>query len=111
MIVSIESFVAYTIGIVVFFMGMRLNHRFAVLRNYNIPEPVSGGLTAAFFLTALYFAFGIELNFSMDTRDRLLVYFFTAIGLNARLSDLIAGGRPMAILLLLRSPLSSCRMS
>ena len=36
-----------------------------------------------------------------ETRDRLLVYFFTAIGLNARISDLVRGGKPLAILLVL----------
>ena len=99
--VTVESFVAYTIGIVVFFLGMRLNRRFAVLRAYNIPEPVTGGLTAALVTLALYAGFGIELSFDLQTRDRLLVYFFTAIGLNARFSDLLSGGRPLMTLLVL----------
>ncbi len=99
--VNVESFLAYTIGIVVFFMGMRLNRRFAVLRAYNIPEPVTGGLTAALVALLLYSVFGIELNYDLATRDTLLVYFFTAIGINARFSDLIAGGRPLGILLVL----------
>ena len=100
-IVTVESFFAYTIGIVVFFVGMRLNRCVAFLRDYNIPEPVTGGLAAALVTLLLYSAFGIELNFELETRDRLLVYFFTAIGLNARFSDLLAGGRPLATLLVL----------
>ena len=100
-VVSLDSFLAYTIGIVVFFVGMRLNRRFAILRNYNIPEPVTGGLVAALVSFALYGFFNIELTYDLETRDRLLVYFFTAIGLNARFSDLIAGGRPLMILLCL----------
>ncbi len=99
--VNVESFLAYTIGIVVFFVGMRLNRRVAFLRAYNIPEPVTGGLAAALVTLALYAGFGIELNYDLETRDRLLVYFFTAIGLNARFSDLISGGRPLGILLVL----------
>ena len=99
--VTVESFVAYTIGIVVFFVGMRLNRRVAVLRAYNIPEPVTGGLAAALVTLILYAGFGIELTFDLQTRDRLLVYFFTAIGLNARFSDLLAGGRPLVTLLVL----------
>lgn len=39
----IDGFLAYTIGIVVFFIGMNVNRRVAVLRDYNIPEPVTGG--------------------------------------------------------------------
>lgn len=99
--VNLESFLAYTIGIVVFFLGMHLNRRFALLRSYNIPEPVTGGMVAAIVALILYVGLDIEITYDLETRDRLLVYFFTAIGLNARLSDLIAGGRPLMILLVL----------
>ncbi len=99
--VNVESFLAYTIGIVVFFIGMRLNKRVSFLRAYNIPEPVTGGLAAALVALLLYAGFSIELNYDLATRDTLLVYFFTAIGLNARFSDLVSGGRPLAILLVL----------
>ena len=44
---TIDSFLAYTIGIIVYFVGVNLNRRFELLRSYNIPEPVSGGLVAA----------------------------------------------------------------
>ena len=99
--VNLESFLAYTVGILVFFIGMRLNRRFAILRAYNIPEPVTGGLAAALVALLLYVGFNVEITYDLETRDRLLVYFFTAIGLNARFSDLVAGGRPLAILLAL----------
>ena len=98
---TVDSFLAYTIGILVFFVGVHLNKRVAVLRDYNIPEPVTGGLIAALIVFFFYLIFGIEISYELETRDRLLVYFFTAIGLNARLSDLISGGRPLIILLAL----------
>lgn len=99
--IQIDSFVAYTLGIVVYFIGVHLNRKVAVLRAYNIPEPVSGGLVAALVTLALYVLANVEVSFELDTRDRLLVYFFTAIGLNARISDLIRGGKPLAIMLVL----------
>jgi len=99
--ITVDGFLAYTTGIVVYFVGMHLNRRVALLRAYNIPEPVSGGLIAAIITLSLYAGFGVELEFELETRDVLLVYFFTAIGLNARFSDLLAGGRPLAILLVL----------
>lgn len=37
----------------------------------------------------------------MTTRDRLLVIFFATVGINARLSDLAAGGRVLGILCLI----------
>ena len=78
-----------------------LNDRFRVLRQFNIPEPVTGGLLAALVALGLYLIFGFELNFQLDARDFLLVLFFAGIGLNARLSDLIAGGKPLLLLLAL----------
>jgi ESS family glutamate:Na+ symporter len=46
-----------------------------------------------------YVGLGIEIGFSLDARDLLLLYFFTGIGLNAKLDDLISGGRPFLVLL------------
>jgi ESS family glutamate:Na+ symporter len=41
----------------------------------------------------------LEITFDLDVRDMLLLYFFTGIGLNVRLSHLFRGGRPFFILL------------
>ena len=97
--ILVEDFLAYTIGIVVYFVGMKLNERVHFLRAFNIPEPVTGGIIAALTALALFGVTGIELEYELETRDQLLVYFFTAIGLNARIADLRAGGRPLLILL------------
>ena len=98
-VVFVEDFLAYTIGIVVYFVGTKLNERVQFLRAFNIPEPVTGGILAALAALALFMITGAELEYELETRDRLLVYFFTAIGLNARIADLRAGGRPLLILL------------
>jgi len=100
-VLVVPDFLAYTIGIVVYFIGMRLNEHVPFLRSYNIPEPVTGGILAAIGALAIFAVSGVELQYELDTRDRLLVYFFTAIGLNARFSDLLAGGKPLLILLVL----------
>ncbi len=99
--IVVPNFLAYTISIIVFFVGVHVNKRITVLRAYNIPEPVTGSLLAAAAVYAAYLISGIEVTYELETRYRLLVYFFTAIGVNARLSDLIAGGRPLLILLVL----------
>ena len=39
-----KNFLAITIGILVLFIGKRLNDVIPVLRNFSIPEPVTGGL-------------------------------------------------------------------
>jgi len=98
---TVAEFLSYTIGIMVFLFGSHINKRISFLRNFNIPEPVTGGLLAAIIVFFVFLATGTEITFELETRDRLLVYFFTAIGLNARFSDLIVGGRPLLILLAL----------
>ncbi len=95
----VRPFLAVTAGILVLFIGKWLNQRVALLREYNIPEPVTGGLLFSVAFAVLYLASGIKLAFELTARDVLLVYFFVTIGLNAQFSDLKKGGRPLLILL------------
>lgn len=103
--ILIESFQALTLGIVVFFVGRLLTQRVALLRNYNIPEPVSGGMLFACITLVIYLFTRLEVTFDLIARDALLIYFFTIVGLNARFADLFAGGRLLAILLVLTATL------
>jgi ESS family glutamate:Na+ symporter len=96
---SIGPFLAFTFGIIVLFLGKRLNDAFGFLREFSIPEPVTGGLLVSVLLGVLYFAADVAVEFDLQARDLLLVYFFTTIGINASLSDLKAGGKPLVILL------------
>ncbi|AEF05668.1 sodium/glutamate symporter [Alteromonas naphthalenivorans] len=96
-----DNFLTFTIAILVFFIGVHTNRRIQFLRKYNIPEPVTGGLIAALVSYFIYITFHTEITYQLDTRDTLLVYFFTGIGLNAKLSDLIKGGKPLLIMLAL----------
>jgi ESS family glutamate:Na+ symporter len=98
-VVLVRAFLAVTVGILVLFAGKAINQRVGPLRNYNIPEPVTGGLLVAISLWMVYLATGYRVTFELTARDVLLVYFFTTIGLNARVSDLKAGGRPLVLLL------------
>ena len=100
-LVELDSFVAYTIGIIVYFVGLRMTGRIEFLRSYNIPEPVTGGILASLVALLVFAVFDIEVKYDLHIRDVLLVYFFTTIGINARISDLVAGGKPLLILLLL----------
>ena len=46
-VLHVRPFLSVTTGIVVLFVGKALNQRFALLREYNIPEPVTAGLLFA----------------------------------------------------------------
>lgn len=97
----IPEFLTVTLGFAVFLLGARLNARVEILRRFNIPEPVTGGLLASLVVLAVYLLAGRAIEFEMASRDFFLVLFFAGIGLNARLSDLIAGGKTLVILLVL----------
>jgi ESS family glutamate:Na+ symporter len=97
--IHVPGLLTFTIAILVFFAGAGLNGLIEPLRRWNIPEPVTGGLLAAVATLLAYVVLGVEISFTLDARDMLLLYFFTGIGLNARLGDLISGGRPLVILL------------
>jgi len=99
--IEVSGFLTFTISILVFFAGMGLNRAIAPLRRWNIPEAVTGGLIAAVATFAIHRAFDLSVTFDLDARDTLLLYFFTGIGLNARASDLLSGGRPLILLLAL----------
>ena len=98
-VLHIKPFLSVTAGIVALFVGKAINARLDFLRNNNIPDPVTGGLLFALVFTVLYFAAGIEADFELTARDVLLVYFFTTIGLNARIADISKGGKPLLMLL------------
>ena len=98
-ILHVQSFLAVTVGIIVLFVGKRLNARVGFLREFSIPEPVTGGLLFSILFGLLFAASGIAVDFELRARDVLLVYFFTTIGINASARDLLAGGKPLLILL------------
>ncbi len=97
----IKSFLAVTTGIIVLFIGKRLNEKVAFLQNFSIPEPVTGGLLFSIILGIVYAVSGVAVEYDLAARDFLLVYFFTTIGINASLKDLISGGKPLVILLVI----------
>ncbi len=97
--IEINAFIALTVGFVVFFVGRYLTQKLHFLDDYNIPEPVSGGIAVALSTWALYAFFAREISFDLSARDALLVYFFTTVGLNARFVDLVRGGIPLLLML------------
>ncbi|MFN7677849.1 MAG: sodium/glutamate symporter [Cyanobacteriota bacterium] len=97
--IQIASFLTVTLGILVLFLGKTLNQHVRFLRDFTIPEPVSGGLFVALVIAILHAAFGLDISFGMRARDLLLVYFFTTVGMNASFADLRRGGRSLLVLL------------
>lgn len=86
------------LAILVLFVGRYVNRHVPFLRNYSVPEPVTGGLIASVLLTLAGVFAGAELAFDLSARDTLLVVFFTTVGLSARIGLLMAGGMTLVIL-------------
>ena len=86
------------IAILVLFLGKYLNNKFNILRKYNIPEPVTGGLVASLFFGLLYLLFNLDIIFDTRYRDILLIVFFTAIGLSTEVKSIIKGGKVLLII-------------
>ena len=91
------------LAILTLFLGKFLNSRIGVLRTYNIPEPVTGGVLASIVFALLYSVSGEAASFDLSNRDMLLVVFFTTVGLNAKFATLLAGGKPLVILIVCAS--------
>ncbi len=98
----VGGFVAFTLAIVLLFVGKSTVDRSAILRRYSIPDSVIGGFLAATLVSVLYFGLGYQVSFEIEqVRDVLLLYFFAGIGLRARVRDLVSGGVPLLILVVL----------
>ncbi len=86
-------------AILVLFLGKYLTRKLAVLREYNIPEPVTGGVLISVLMGIVFYIFDFQFVFNMEGRDTFLIIFFTSIGLSSRLATLMAGGRSLLIML------------
>ena len=96
---EVPSITTFNLAILVLFLGKFLNSRFSILRQYNIPEPVTSGLLVCLFTWVVFLVSGVQITFDLKARDILLVFFFAGIGLNSDVRSLLQGGLPLLILL------------
>ncbi|MDR6914516.1 ESS family glutamate:Na+ symporter [Pseudomonas sp. 3296] len=83
----------------VLLLGRGLVTRVGFLRNYNIPEPVAGGLLVALALLVMR-TFDFEVRFDTSLQTPLMLAFFATIGLSADFASLKKGGRVVGVFLL-----------
>ncbi len=95
---ELDSFGTATVAMCVFFAGHALVRRFAVLRDYAIPEPIVGGFAFALGVAALFWMADVTITFDLFRRDILLVYYFAALGMQTNLREVVANGRPLVVL-------------
>ena len=86
------------LSILVLYLGFYLNRKIRFLSEFYIPPAVTGGLICSTVVAVVYGMADLEIAFDMRIRDVLLLVFFSTIGLSAKLRTLAAGGKALAIL-------------
>ena len=89
------------LAIIVLFLGKFINKKVNFFREYGIPEPVTGGVLASFIFGVIHYMYQFDIEFALQSRDDLLIMFFTTIGLSSRFSTLVRGGKSLLTLLVI----------
>ncbi len=92
-----NSYYTLIAATLVLLLGKFLVKKIRILRDFNIPEPVAGGLIAALVLFVLHQMYGVSFKFEKPLQDAFMLIFFASIGLSADFSRLKAGGLPLVI--------------
>ncbi|MDO6496586.1 sodium/glutamate symporter [Photobacterium sanguinicancri] len=90
-LIQINELESMLIAIIVLFLGYFINSKVKVLRRYNIPEPIVGGLIVAIFVAIMH-AQGVDIAFNVPLKDTLMQMFFATVGLAASFKLLAQGG-------------------
>lgn len=93
--VTVNGYYTLLIACIVLLFGRQLVRRIRFLRDFNIPEPVAGGLVAAAIIYILYGFGSYIFKFDAGLKNAFMLIFFTSIGLSADFSRLKAGGKPL----------------
>lgn len=83
----------------VLLVGKYLVHKIRFLRDFNIPEPVAGGLVAAAVIFTIHEFTGYSFSFNSDLQTGFMLIFFASIGLSANFAKLREGGAGLVLFL------------
>lgn len=89
------------IGALALVLGMWLTRKFAFLKRFCVPSPVSGGILFSLLTLALYSLARVEVSFDGTLKDIFMVAFFTSVGFQTNLKVMKQGGRLLVMLVLL----------
>lgn len=92
----VESLLA---AIAVLFLGLAANRSIPLLANYNIPDPITGGVLFAIVALIVLKIWHVEISLDIGAKPTLLLLFFASVGLTADLRLLAQGGAKLALFL------------
>lgn len=101
--IVLNGYYTLILATLVLILGKFLVGRIKFLSDFNIPEPVAGGLVAAVIVYLLYFLAGMSFVFEKSLQTACMLMFFASIGLSADFSRLKAGGKPLLLFLMVVS--------
>ena len=84
--IEVNSYYTLIAATIVLLLGKLMVNKIKFLRDFNIPEPVAGGLVAAICLFSLHAATGIGFQFQKPLQDAFMLIVYTSIGLSADFS-------------------------
>ena len=95
--ITLNGYYTLILATLVLLLGRFLVKRIKFLEDFNIPEPVAGGLVAAIVVYILNIVWGYSFNFHQGLQTATMLMFFASIGLSADFGRLKAGGSPLLI--------------
>jgi glutamate:Na+ symporter, ESS family len=96
---EVDAFGTIVIAVFFLFIGRYLVNKVQFFKNYNLPEPVIGGLVAAITAFVLFKFFNISATFDAQIQSILMLMFFTSVGLGADFVKLKNGGKALFVFL------------
>lgn len=94
---QLDAFLTIVFAVFVLLVGYAVVSKISILKKYNIPEPVAGGLVAAIITYILFKVFNITVNFDTNIQQIFMLMFFTSVGLSASLIKLKEGGKALIL--------------
>ena len=101
--IELDSVQTVAFGGLALFAGYGLCRAIPLLRRYNLPEPVLGGLLVALLAWWAHSRGTPLFKFDTSLQSPLMIAFFTSIGVNASLRLLKVSGRQVAVFLVIAS--------
>lgn len=96
---DLDAFLTIVAAVLVLLVGFTVVNKISILKRYNIPEPVAGGLVAAVITYILFKFFNLTVSFDANIQQVFMLMFFTSVGLSASLVKLKEGGKALILFL------------
>jgi ESS family glutamate:Na+ symporter len=101
---SLNTVMSLLLAILVLLLGTFVNGRVRLLSNYNIPDPITGGMLFAAAASLLAAVADFRVSIDATLKPLLLLMFFAGTGMTADLRQLKKGGKALTVFLAVLVP-------